>query len=184
MQSLSGNSAQTSLDAEKGVPGNLAPRAGEALASRLLRLVFNWYPCYRRTGARLTYLSADRLSVRLEIPLNWTTRGYWGTTFGGSLYAALDPVLLVIMSKALGPDYVVWDQSAEVEFVRPGRTKLVAEISVRQDEIDEIREGLKISRKLVRSYDIALADENGTVHVRCKKRLYFRRARGITGKAA
>ena len=163
------------LTAERSV--DRPPLERETLSSRLLRTAFNWFPCYRRTGARLTHLSADRLRVRLEIPLNWRTRGYWGTTFGGALYGAIDPVLLVIISRALGDEYMVWDQSAEIEFLRPGRSTLHADIGIEADEIAEIERELKVTRKLTRSYEITLHDARGVAHVRCKKRIYIRSAR-------
>ena len=153
------------------------PHGRESLSTRLLRAAFNWFPCYRRTGARLTHISADRLRVCLEIPLNWRTRGYWGTTFGGALYGAIDPVLLVILSRALGDECMVWDQSAEIEFLRPGRSTLYADIGVDAGEIAEIKRELEVARKLTRSYEITLHDARGVPHVRCKKRLYIRRAR-------
>ena len=51
----------------------------ELLRTRLLRFAFNFYPCYRRTGARVTYIAHDYTEVRIKLPLNWKTRGYWGT---------------------------------------------------------------------------------------------------------
>ena len=63
----------------------------ESFQSRLMRWKFNLFPAYRGTGARITYISGDLREVRVEIPLNWRTRNYVGTIYGGSLYGAVDP---------------------------------------------------------------------------------------------
>lgn len=146
----------------------------ESLRTRLLRFAFNFYPCYRRTGARLAYVARDYSEVRVKLPLNWKTRGYWGTTFGGSMYAAIDPVLLVMLARRLGPDYVVWDKAATIEFKRPGRSTLYARFRIEDTEIAELRYLLEREGKLERTYVIELADRAGTVHAAFTKTLHLR----------
>ena len=48
-------------------------------------------------------------------------RNFVGTHFGGSLYSMCDPFFVLILSAALGRDYVVWDKAAAIRFLRPGR---------------------------------------------------------------
>jgi acyl-coenzyme A thioesterase PaaI-like protein len=52
---------------------------------------------------RVTYIAADWREVRIQLPLNWRTRNYVGTIFGGSLYGAVDPIYMIMLIKALGP---------------------------------------------------------------------------------
>lgn len=68
----------------------------ESFKTRLMRWGFNFFPAYRRTGARITYVSADWQEVRISLPLNWKTKNYVGTIFGGSMYGAVDPVYMVM----------------------------------------------------------------------------------------
>lgn len=147
----------------------------ESLRTRLTRFAFNFFPCYRRTGARLTYIADDYAEVRLKLPLNWTTRGYWGTIFGGSMYAAIDPVLLVMLARRLGPDYQVWDKAATIEFRKPGRSTLYARFRIENAEIEELRRLLAREPKIERVYQVELADAAGTVHAAFTKTLHLRR---------
>jgi acyl-coenzyme A thioesterase PaaI-like protein len=149
----------------------------ESLRTRLLRFAFNFYPCYRRTGARLTYVAHDYTEVRVKLPLNWTTRGYWGTIFGGSMYAAIDPVLLVMLARRLGPHYVVWDKAATIEFKKPGRSTLYACFRIEDADIEELRQALEREPKIERAYRIELADAAGTVHAAFTKTLHLRKRR-------
>jgi acyl-coenzyme A thioesterase PaaI-like protein len=148
----------------------------ESLRSRLLRLAMNFrYPCYRRTGARVIYVARDFTEVRIKLPLNWKTRGHWGTTFGGSMYGAIDPVLLVMLAVRLGRDYQVWDKAATIEFKKPGRSTLYARFRIEEAEIEELRRLLAQEPKLERQYAIELTDAAGTVHAAFTKTLHLRR---------
>lgn len=92
----------------------------ESLRTRLWRWGFNCFPAYRGTGGRVTYIAADWREVRIKLPLNWRTRNYVGTTFGGSLYGAVDPFYMIMLIKLLGPDYIVRDKAAAILFRKPG----------------------------------------------------------------
>lgn len=147
----------------------------ESWRSRLLRLAFNFYPCYRRTGARLIYIARDMSEVRVKLPLNWKTRGYWGTMFGGSMYGAIDPVLLVMLARRLGPDYQIWDKAATIDFQKPGRSTLYARFRIEDAELDELRRLIARDSKLERLYTVDLTDRDGTVCARFTKTLHLRR---------
>lgn len=149
----------------------------ESVRTRLMRFAFNFFPCYRRTGARLTYIARDFTEVRVKLPLNWKTRGYWGTTFGGSMYGAIDPVLLVMLARRLGPDYVVWDKAATMEFKKPGRSTLYARFRIEDAEIEELRRLLEREPKLERVFWVDLVDAAGTVHATFSKTLHLRTRR-------
>ena len=86
----------------------------ESLRTRIMRWGFNLFPALRRTGGRITYISSDLKQVRLKVPLNWRTRNYVGTIFGGCMYGAVDPVYMVMFIKLLGSGYIVWDKSATI----------------------------------------------------------------------
>jgi acyl-coenzyme A thioesterase PaaI-like protein len=154
---------------------NAVKRCPETLRSRLLRLRFNLYPCYRRTGARITYLAPDWKRVDIVLPLNWKTRGYFGVTFGGSIYGAVDPVLMVMFNQLLGPEIVVWDKRAAIEFLRPGTGALTASFAIAHDEIEAVRNHLKNTRSMERTYRVEMIDKAGKNCARIEKTLYFRR---------
>jgi hypothetical protein len=75
----------------------------ESLKTRAMRWSFNLFPALRRTGGRVTYISSDMKKVRLEVPLNWKTRNYVGTIYGGCKYGAVDPIYMVMFIKWLFP---------------------------------------------------------------------------------
>jgi acyl-coenzyme A thioesterase PaaI-like protein len=147
----------------------------ESLRSRAMRFLFNFFPAYRGTGARMTYVSEDWREVRIRLPLSWRTRNYVGTIFGGSLYASVDPFYMIMLIKNLGPDYVVWDKSATIRFRKPGKSTLTATFRIDQAEIDAIRHALETAPSVNRVYRVELIDAAGTVHAEVEKVVYVRK---------
>jgi acyl-coenzyme A thioesterase PaaI-like protein len=147
----------------------------ESAASRRMRWGFNFFPAFRGTGARVTYISGDFREVRVELPLNWRTRNYVGTIFGGSLYGAVDPHYMIMLIKILGPDYTVWDKAATIRFRKPGRGKLFARFAISEEEIAQIRQLTEASPSIDRVYNVDLTDAAGIVHASVEKTVYIRR---------
>ncbi len=165
MGPLLGMARETSIDGDA---------MAESLRTRLLRARFNLFPAYRGTGGRITYIRKDFREVRVKIPLNWRTRNYVGTTFGGSLYGAVDPIYMVMLIQNLGPDFVVWDKSASIRFRKPGRTTLYGHFLLKDGELDAIRGILASQPSTDRTYIIEVTDEQGAVHAVVEKKIHVR----------
>ena len=147
----------------------------ESLRTRLQRWGFNWFPAYRGTGARITYIARDFREIRIRLPLSLRTRNYVGTIFGGSMYGAVDPIYMVMLIRVLGPGYVVWDKAASIRFRRPGRTTLHARFTLDDAELDAIRDALRTAPAVDRTYTVELADAEGVVHAIVEKVIHVRR---------
>jgi acyl-coenzyme A thioesterase PaaI-like protein len=145
-----------------------------------MRWYFNLIPAVRGTGGWITYIAADWKEVRVKLPLNFWTRNYVGTIFGGSLYGILDPVYMIMLIQLLGPDYVVWDKAASIRFKKPGRSTLYATFKLDVAEIERIKAALETQPVLDCIYPVDLVDRDGEIHVLVEKTINIRRteARG------
>lgn len=148
----------------------------ESLRTRAERHLFNLFPAYRGSGARITYIAGDYREVRIELPLSLRTRNYVGTIFGGSMFASVDPFFMIMLIKNLGPAYVVWDKAANIRFRKPGRGTLTATFKIEQAELDAIRRTLETERKVERTYRVDLVDREGTVHAEVERLVHIRKA--------
>jgi hypothetical protein len=137
--------------------------------------MFNLFPCYRRTGVKVTYISSNFHEVRIKLPLNWKTRGYNGTTFGGSMYACVDPVYMTMISFNLGNKYIAWDKAVTMEFRKPGRGTLYSTFRLGEGELDAIRAELETADKVERVYDVELKNGEGVVHAFFRKTIQIRK---------
>lgn len=147
----------------------------ESWHTRLWRWGFNFFPAYRGTGGRVTFIASDWTEIHVTVPLNWRTRNYVGTIFGGSMYGALDPMYMLMLIKILGPKYVVWDKTAAIRFRRPGRERLFASFVVTAADVDEIRSGVAAAGKYEKTYVVELKSAAGEVHAICEKGIHVSR---------
>ena len=145
----------------------------ESFKTKVKRWGFNFFPAYRGSGGRLTYIADDFHEIHIKLPLSWRTRNYVGTIYGGSMYGAVDPLYMVMLIRILGSDYVVWDKAATIRFKRPGRETLFAEFNVTPEEIAEIKEELTRTKSIERVYLIKLMNKAGKVHAEVEKRIYI-----------
>jgi acyl-coenzyme A thioesterase PaaI-like protein len=144
-----------------------------------MRFFFHIHPAYHGTGGRVTYISADWSELRLEIPHNWRTRNYVGTIFGGSLYGAVDPMFMIMLIQRLGPDYIVWDKAATIQFKKPGNCKLYACFNITDDEVQFIQEELKNTQSMDRVYRLDITDREGNIFAKVEKTIYIRKKNKI-----
>jgi acyl-coenzyme A thioesterase PaaI-like protein len=147
---------------------------GESITTRLLRWKFNFFPAYRGTGARITYIAKDWREVRVKLPLNWRTRNYVGTIYGGSIYGAIDPIYMVMLIRLLGHEYIVWDKSASITFKRPGKSTLYANFIISKAETEEIIKVLTQQTSIERIYQVEMIDLKEVVHANIVKTIYIR----------
>ena len=147
----------------------------ESWTTKLTRWGFNFFPAYRGTGARITYIASDWREVRIKLPLTWRTRNIVGTIFGGSMYSAIDPLYMVMLIKILGPEYVVWDKAAAIRFKRPGKSTLYARFLLTEEEVAAIKAAAGTAQSIERSYLVELVDADGTLHASVDKTIYIRK---------
>ncbi len=135
--------------------------------------MFNFFPAYRGTGGRLIYVADDFHEVRVKLPLNWRTRNYVGTIYGGSIYASIDPIYMLMLIHILGPEYIVWDKAAKIRFRKPGKETLYVDFNLSREEIEEIKRLAEDAKSVDRIYNVELKDKNGVVHAQIEKTLYI-----------
>ncbi|MEO0789170.1 MAG: DUF4442 domain-containing protein, partial [Bacteroidota bacterium] len=107
---------------------------------KLFKYAFNWSPMYSRTTAKITSVSPDLMQINIRLPISYKNRNYSNTIFGGSMFASVDPFPMTQLINLIGPEYVVWDKSAEIKFKRPANVDLYAEFVYTQEELDDIKQ--------------------------------------------
>lgn len=145
------------------------------LTPRLLRWILNIYGPYLGAGIRVDRISADWREVQVSMKLRWYNRNAVGSHFGGSLYSMVDPHLMLMLMNILGKGYIVWDKSAAIDFVRPGRGRVIATFSITDDDLQAIRENTENGEKYLPKFTVRIEDEKGELIATIKKILYIRK---------
>ena len=143
------------------------------LYQRLRERFINLYPPLLGAGIRVHKI--DELTVRVEMKLTALNRNIVGTHFGGSLYSMCDPWFMLILMRALGRDYIVWDKSASIQFLQPGRGTVSATFHISPEQIEEIRNQADKSQKIEPVFSVDVLDAQGQAVAHVEKLLYVRK---------
>jgi hypothetical protein len=135
-----------------------------------LRRFWNLWPPYLFTGIRVLEVSPDGLYAKVRLRLHFWNRNAFGTHFGGSLLAMVNPFWPL-----LGRDYYVWDQAAAIDFLKPGRGTVETRFDIDEAVLDEIRRATADGAKYLRWFENEVIDAEGDVVARVRKQVYVRR---------
>ncbi|WP_024460886.1 DUF4442 domain-containing protein [Marinimicrobium sp. LS-A18] len=137
------------------------------------RLVNFWPPLFF-AGIKATSISEDFRRIEVVLKRLFHTRNMVGTQFGGSLFAMTDPWYMMMLTYNLGRDYFVWDKSAHIDFIAPGRTAVRAVFNLDDATLERIRAHTADGKKYLPNFAIDIVDDNGHLVARVHRTLYVR----------
>ena len=142
-----------------------------------LRRLINLWPPFLFAGIRCTRISPDFDGAQVLLHERWYNRNYVGTHFGGSLFAMTDPWYMLLLLRRLGPDYLVWDRRASIEFIAPGRGTVSARFHLGDARLAEIIDATRDGDKHLAQFAIDVTDAAGELVATVDKTVYVRRKR-------
>ena len=149
----------------------IARRLGNQRFLKLMR----FYPPYVGAGISVTRVAPDLTGLEVEMTLSPLNRNFVGTQFGGSLYSMCDPFFMLMLMMQLGDGYVVWDKSASIDFLRPGRGKVKARFEMPREQVERIRAETDAQGKINPAFEVTVVDAQGEPVARVRKVLSVRR---------
>jgi hypothetical protein len=154
-------------------PSFLQTTKTESFSTWKFRILMNWYPMYFGTGGKILFWSSDHKELHLRLRLNLWTYNYVGTIFGGSLFSASDPFYMLMLFKALGNAYVVWDKSANIKFKRPAKTTLYTKYKIEEEDFRKIRAEVAEKGDTTYSFVIQWMDKDQVVYAEIERVCYI-----------
>ena len=142
--------------------------------ARQLQKGMKWWPPFLGAGIRVRSMSEDFREAVVEMKLGRLNRNYFGTHFGGSLYAMTDPFFAIMVFRNLGNDYLVWDKSGSIDYIAPGRGTVSAHFHLGERRIAEIRAAAADGAKVLPEFEVDIRDAEGSLVARVRKTLYVR----------
>jgi acyl-coenzyme A thioesterase PaaI-like protein len=143
----------------------------------LLRRGMNMWPPFWGAGIKVKEISQDYRRVVVRLKLGLTNRNSMGVHFGGSLFSMTDPFYMIMIQENIGKAYVVWDQAAKIEFLKPGTGTVKAIFEISQAQVDEILLAAQDGDKVLRDFVVEVKDVEGHVVTRITKTIYVRKKR-------
>ena len=139
----------------------------------LFRILFNMSPMYKRSCGKIIFTSEDLHVVKIKIPLSYKNKNYVGSIFGGSLFAATDPIYMIQLMQILGKDFVVWDKKTEIKFKRPAYDNAFATFEFTTTEINKILQKVEVENEIDYTKILHITDKKGTIFAELDKTLYI-----------
>ncbi len=84
---------------------------------------------------------------------------------------------MILLIRWLGPEYIVWDIEAHLNFRKPGLGTVRATIRVTDEELEAIRSATANGEKYLPQRTLEILDEQDEVVATVLKTLYVRRKR-------
>jgi len=142
---------------------------------RKLKLMLNLYPPYIGAGIRIKSISDDWKTMLVAMKLRWYNRNAVGSHFGGSLYSMIDPHLMLMLMQLLGKEYIIWDQSAKIDYISAAKSEVYAKIVLQDGDIELIKRETSNGAKYLPVFEIMITDGEGELIAKVQKTLYIRK---------
>ena len=146
-----------------------------SIRHRFLMRFVNLYPPFLGAGIRVSYPEGDPYTIVVRMGLHWWNKNLFGTQFGGSLYSMCDPQFVFIVLRNLGPGYLVWNKSAQIEFLRPGRGRVPATFHVPPEKIAEIRAAADRGERVEPVLVVEIVGDDGGLVARVTETLWVKK---------
>ena len=145
------------------------------LSPRVFRYVMNCWPPFWGTRVHIESISSDWRHLRTRMKLSFRNKNYVGTHFGGGLFVMTDAFYTVMFKNLLGADYLVWDKSANIEFLAPGRTTVYADFNISDEMLSQIHTQTANGEKFEPTYRVDIVNTAQKLIARVDKTMYFRK---------
>ena len=89
----------------------------------------------------------------------------------------IDPHLMLMLMRVLGKDYIVWDKSAAIDFVKPGKSKVFSTLRITDDDVATILANTQNGEKYLPEFEVQVKDVEGRLVAGVQKQLYVRQKR-------
>ncbi len=134
----------------------------------------NFWPPLLFAGIHVISFGADMRNVEVGLRLAWWNHNKVGTQFGGNIYSMTDPFYPLMLMANLGLGYAVWDESAHIEFIKPGTTPLRARFRLTDGQLSDIRLKTAGDRKCLAKFLVEIIDTDDVTVATVNKVIYIR----------
>ena len=135
-------------------------------SARKMRWVLRYYPPLFFQRIVLVHVAEDFRTARVRVKRSLLTRNLNGTTFGGTIYAAADPIFALMYWQALARRGVAtqsWLMASRVQYRKPVTTSLALDFSLSAADLDAAEAELRRRGKAVRVHPVEARNEQGAV---------------------
>lgn len=145
-----------------------------------LKWILNLYPPLFLQGTRVTRLDKDLRYCEVQVRRRLWTKNLNGTTFGGTIFAAADPVYPLLYWQLFarrGEKLQVWLKGATIDYQKPAATTLTLKFELGDADLEAALADLDARGKSIREHRIEAVDASGEICAVVNSLVYMRRLR-------
>jgi len=123
--------------------------------------------------------------VTVRINKSIFNRNYNNSIFGGTIFSAADPFFPLLFHQVFthkGYNVIAWSKSSEIQFLKPGLTKLQFKIQLTDEDIAEAEHVLNTGGKYIKAHPIDIYDTNDEICVTLMNEVYLRNLNFVESK--
>jgi len=138
--------------------------------------IMAYWPPYLGTGIRIKSVNKTATRYLIQLKLRPYNKNTHGTHFGGSLYSMCDPWFAFCASAYFGSkDYAIWDKSASIDYVRPGKGTVTALFEITQEKLAAMKAEVDSAGRKSFTFKTKIYDEDENMVAAVVKEIYIRK---------
>ncbi|PBQ31067.1 DUF4442 domain-containing protein [Sphingobacteriaceae bacterium] len=147
------------------------------ISENKLKWLMRFYPpmLFQRIWVMKIYKGFTGIDVKINRSLFTTNLG--NSIFGGTIFSATDPFYALLFGQLMqrkGFKITVWLKSAQIQYIKPGRTDLHYSIKISEEMITEAEGVLRAEGKFIKAYPIEIFDTSGELCATALNEVYVR----------
>ncbi|TZF83571.1 DUF4442 domain-containing protein [Pedobacter sp. BS3] len=147
------------------------------VSAGILKWALRLYPPLFFQRVWVQQFDRDFTGVRVKIAKSILNINYNKSIFGGSIYSASDPFYAILFDQIMqrkGYKVRVWLKSAQINYLKPGRSNLYFAIRLHDEDIDEACRALNTNGKFVKAYPMEIVNKHGELCATVLNEVYIR----------
>lgn len=147
------------------------------VSEKTLKWAMRFYPPLLFQRIWVKKFHKDFRCVEVKIFKSLFNKNYNNSIFGGTIFSASDPFYALLFDQILlrkGFKIRVWLKSAQISYLKPGRSNLYFKVSLTDQDIAEAETALNTIGKFVKAFPIEITSEDGVICATVINEVYVR----------
>jgi acyl-coenzyme A thioesterase PaaI-like protein len=147
------------------------------ISENSLKWLMCFYPpmFFQRIWVKKVHPGFRGIDVKINRSLFTSNLG--NSIFGGTIFSATDPFYALLFGQIMqrkGFKITVWLKSAEIQYIKPGRTDLFYTITISDEMVAAAEKALHTEGKFIKMYPIEIFDKHGELCATALNEVYIR----------
>ncbi len=115
--------------------------------------------------------------IDIKINRSLFTSNLGNSIFGGTIFSATDPFYALLFGQIMqhkGFKITVWLKSAQIQYLKPGRTDLFYTITISDEMVADAEKALQTEGRFIKMFPIEIFDRHGELCATALNEVYIR----------